>query len=149
MSELKVRSFNSDTGCGGTRGAAASAPDSSSTQYDLWRGSLQNATEGRARGGSARTQFRIPNKANFAAGALGLPHLLFVFLHFGVLPRGELRRSIFAWKGRMKKYLLPKWTSDKARNYVTQVDVDMLVEARKSDLRLTQPALAPEVGPGS
>ena len=49
----------------------------------------------------------------------------------------------------MKKYLLPKWTSDKAPNYVTQVDVDMLVEARKSDLRLTQPALRPEKGPGS
>ena len=37
----------------------------------------------------------------------------------------------------------------KAPNYVTQVDVDMLVEARKPDLRLTQPALRPEKGPGS
>ena len=37
----------------------------------------------------------------------------------------------------------------KAPNYVTQVYVDMLVEARKPDLRLTQPALAPEKGPGS
>ena len=35
VSELKVRSFNSDTGCGGARVVSASAPVSSSTQYDL------------------------------------------------------------------------------------------------------------------
>ena len=46
----------------------------------------------------------------------------------------------------MKKILLPKWTS---APYATQSDVDKLVEARKSDSRLSQPALEPEKGPGS
>ena len=46
----------------------------------------------------------------------------------------------------MKKLLLPKWAS---APYVTQSDVDKLVEVRKSDSRLTQPALEPAKGPGS
>ena len=46
----------------------------------------------------------------------------------------------------MKKLLLPKWAS---APYVTQSDVDKFVEVRKSDSRLTQPALEPAKGPGS